>query len=317
MPEPSQRRLEEFAVKMLRYDAPEAHGVGSMPPFPRDGLARTPGAEQQARPPHPQEDDALLSATVTVRRRPAQGLQGIAHDRQSAQPQVPQQVLSLWRASRSRQEAIEMLSRLLLNLTRSGDTPRDICVSTSSASESTWAGPLLHPGRASEQLERRPFVDASYSDSGPHDLGAHTGGAWGGDGWVDGPHAERSSEATTLMVRNIPESCTTEMLLEEWPIDGSWDFLYLPMTSGGRAALGYAFVNFTSPAHASAFAACWQGQRLSRFTTGRRLKVTVADVQGFDANVLELKRKPAGRLRARQCGPVIIKDCRRVELSDI
>lgn len=41
------------------------------------------------------------------------------------------------------------------------------------------------------------------------------------------------------------------------------------------------------------------------------------EMSGFDANVLELKRKPAGRLRARQCGPVIIKDCRRVELSDI
>jgi len=119
---------------------------------------------------------------------------------------------------------------------------------------------------------------------------------------------EHRPGATTLMVRNIPEPCTNEMLLEAWPVDGTWDFLYVPMTAGGKSALGYAFINFISEEHASAFAARWQGARLPHFVTGRRMKVKMADVQGFEANVDVVRRKPAGRMRSRRCSPIIVRD---------
>lgn len=58
-------------------------------------------------------------------------------------------------------------------------------------------------------------------------------------------HHELSDAKTTLMVRNIPVLYTQEMLLEEWPSDGSWDFLYLPRSNSGagRFNLTYAFIN--------------------------------------------------------------------------
>lgn len=67
--------------------------------------------------------------------------------------------------------------------------------------------------------------------------------------WIQ-PCAPR--KATTLMVHNIPAECGLDLILAAWPIDGSYDFLYLPMGTGGRLAVGWAFVNFVSVAHAEA-----------------------------------------------------------------
>lgn len=119
------------------------------------------------------------------------------------------------------------------------------------------------------------------------------------------------------MVRHIPATCTNDILLEEWPADGSWDFLYLPLGSGGKSTLGYAFINFVSEMHAAAFYSSWQGRRLLRFDKGRRLNITAADVQGLEANVRQLKKKPANRLRSRQCRPIIIKNGREVSMHEL
>lgn len=84
---------------------------------------------------------------------------------------------------------------------------------------------------------------------------------------------QRPGAMTTLMIRNIPHECTTERLLELWPIDGTWDFFYLPMKAGGKGSLGYAFINFVSEAHASGFASQWDARSLPRECGGgRRLK---------------------------------------------
>lgn len=49
----------------------------------------------------------------------------------------------------------------------------------------------------------------------------------------------------------------------------------------------------------------------------RRLEVLLADLQGFQANVDMLKRKPAGKMRSRGCAPVIIRNGRRLDLSEV
>lgn len=67
-----------------------------------------------------------------------------------------------------------------------------------------------------------------------------------------------------MMVVNVPAACTIDDLREEWPVDGTWDFLYLPMFAGGKRSIGYAFINFVSSARAMEFAERWRGQRLSR-----------------------------------------------------
>lgn len=50
------------------------------------------------------------------------------------------------------------------------------------------------------------------------------------------------------MIRNIPSECIEEALFEEWPADGTYDFFYLPRNAGGKANLGYCFINFVSEA---------------------------------------------------------------------
>lgn len=45
-------------------------------------------------------------------------------------------------------------------------------------------------------------------------------------------------DTTTFIVRNVSPETTMSDVLTDWPIDGSFDFLYLPMSTGGRYALG-------------------------------------------------------------------------------
>lgn len=122
---------------------------------------------------------------------------------------------------------------------------------------------------------------------------------------------------TTLMVRNMPVMCTQDTLLEEWPIDGTWDFMYLPHSCGGQVNLSYAFINFITPAHAQAFKARWQKRKLAHFDdTKKLLNVSFADVQGLEANLMQIKKKRVGRIRRRQGQPIIIQDGQQIPLED-
>jgi len=136
----------------------------------------------------------------------------------------------------------------------------------------------------------------------------------------NGPSRARpdpNAPATTLMVRNIPADCTCEILLREWPIDGTYDLLYLPRRSGGKVALGYVFINFVSPAHAAAFHDKWRLKRLAHYPNGRSLNIVVAQRQGFEANLRQLRSKSAEELEARGCEVVILAEGRRVRLQDL
>lgn len=121
---------------------------------------------------------------------------------------------------------------------------------------------------------------------------------------------------TTLMVHNVPAEFSLQDLLEEWPIDGSYDYVYLPRTSCGRRALGIAFVNFKTSAHAEAFRARWHCQRFTEREGRKRLRVVLADVQGLGENVKALRSKPLGRLRRRQSLPLILRNGEPVSIED-
>merc|ERR1711904_185985 len=59
-------------------------------------------------------------------------------------------------------------------------------------------------------------------------------------------HQKGEPHYTTIMLRNLPNDYTRDMLLELLDLEGfigGYDFLYLPMDFKKQSNLGYAFVN--------------------------------------------------------------------------
>lgn len=121
------------------------------------------------------------------------------------------------------------------------------------------------------------------------------------------PAQQRPSDVpvTTLIIRNIPRNYTQEMLLREWPIDGSYDFLYMPPDKRCAAGAGYAFVNFRSEALATEFKATWHRRRLG--DAQHTLSIIPADIQGLAANLRQLKKKRVSRIAQRGWEPIILE----------
>lgn len=123
---------------------------------------------------------------------------------------------------------------------------------------------------------------------------------------------------TTLMVRNIPTSLSQDLLLELWPIDGTYDLMYLPRHAKGNSHSGYAFMNFTSAAFAAEFLQSWQKRRMVHGGVSKRLNIIPAEVQGFEANVRQMKKKRVARIALETSfAPVILVQGQRVELNDL
>lgn len=98
--------------------------------------------------------------------------------------------------------------------------------------------------------------------------------------WVD---------VTTVMMRNLPNKYTQQMLLEELQDAGfrfhaDFDFFYLPMDHSNAANLGYCFINFNETSMANAFAAAFQGKKMRRFNSNKTVVVMPASIQGYERN---------------------------------
>lgn len=91
----------------------------------------------------------------------------------------------------------------------------------------------------------------------------------------------------TVMVRNIPNKYTQQMLLQEINEKGflgTYDFIYLPIDPETNANKGYAFINFVDPCYAWVFKTTLEGRKMSCFNSNKHVSVAPATLQGFDAN---------------------------------
>lgn len=93
---------------------------------------------------------------------------------------------------------------------------------------------------------------------------------------------------TSLMIRNIPNKYTREMLLEDLDMNGFknlYDFFYLPIDFRTQCNMGYAFVNLVTVEDANRLRSLYGGRQLSAYNSAKICEVGAAKVQGKDRNV--------------------------------
>jgi RNA recognition motif 2 len=92
---------------------------------------------------------------------------------------------------------------------------------------------------------------------------------------------------TSLMVRNIPNKYTQQMLLSEFEGNGHGpgviDFFYLPIDFKNRCNRGYAFINFVDHKDILAFHRRYYGKHWRTFNSDKICDITYARIQGKDA----------------------------------
>jgi hypothetical protein len=106
---------------------------------------------------------------------------------------------------------------------------------------------------------------------------------------MDAPlRSDGHAAITTMVVSNIPPRYTTEMLLKEWPNEGTYDMLYLPGNNAQTRNAGFAFVNFTSEAAAQQFSIYWKNRYLAHFSEKMRKPLWVSPSQAQGHNSIEM-----------------------------
>jgi len=121
---------------------------------------------------------------------------------------------------------------------------------------------------------------------------------------------------TTLVIRNIPARYTKEILLQEWLVDGTFDFIYLPFSFKQKRTAGYAFVNFASSAAASAFQSQWHGRPLCAQVSSSKLSIGAAEVQGLEENVRHLINCKINRVKNPKYLPTVFDGLREIPFGE-
>mmetsp|Transcript_100155 Transcript_100155/g.137954 ORF Transcript_100155/g.137954 Transcript_100155/m.137954 type:complete len:277 (+) Transcript_100155:72-902(+) len=118
---------------------------------------------------------------------------------------------------------------------------------------------------------------------------------------------------TTLMLRNLPNNYTRQMLLDllnEEGFEGQYDFVYLPVDFNSGAGLGYAFVNVADPAVVSKVWAALDGYKKWTLPTSKVCDVGWGDQhQGLKAKVQRYRNSPVMHESVPdECKPVLFVD---------
>lgn len=87
---------------------------------------------------------------------------------------------------------------------------------------------------------------------------------------------------TTLMIKNIPNKYTSNMLLEviDETHEGTYDFFYLPIDFKNKCNVGYAFINMASPVYIVSFYQAFAGRKWEKFNSEKVVSLAYARIQG-------------------------------------
>ncbi|CAK0877616.1 unnamed protein product [Prorocentrum cordatum] len=118
--------------------------------------------------------------------------------------------------------------------------------------------------------------------------------------------------ATTVMLRNLPRQLAQERLLQrfiEVGFAGTFDFLYMPTNVATREGNGYGFINFSSWPGLQRFVHDWHGRFFFPDLDGDApLSVSIATLQGREANVSKWSTSRLKRVRNPMLKPIVLPD---------
>jgi len=113
---------------------------------------------------------------------------------------------------------------------------------------------------------------------------------------------------TTIMIRNIPNKYTQQMLLEAINANfyGLFDFFYLPIDFKNRCNMGYAFVNFKDPKTVAKFSQEFSGKMWGKFHSKKICSITYARIQGLEALVKNFEKSSIILSEDPEIKPIIL-----------
>lgn len=115
---------------------------------------------------------------------------------------------------------------------------------------------------------------------------------------LKGDITDTPSIYTTVMLRNIPNKYTREMLVNQLSVEfkGLFDFMYLPIDFKNKCNVGYGFINFRTTDACDEFVRQFHNVDVRKCLPGLNSKkvveVTPARVQGLIENVRRLRNSP-------------------------
>ncbi|CAC9696309.1 RNA-binding protein mei2 homologue, putative [Plasmodium sp. DRC-Itaito] len=120
----------------------------------------------------------------------------------------------------------------------------------------------------------------------------------------------KSKILTTVMLRNIPNKYTQNMLMDviNEHFKGLYDFFYLPIDFRNKCNVGYAFINFIHPYYAELFIKFFNNYKLNAFKSNKVCSVTWGRVQGLKANIEHYRNSAIMTIPIPQYKPILFQN---------
>lgn len=111
---------------------------------------------------------------------------------------------------------------------------------------------------------------------------------------------------TTLMIQNIPNKYTREMLVDELNDDheGLFDFLYLPIDFRNKCNLGYAFINMIEPSGVVALFRNLRGSSWKRSRSEKKADIKWGRLQGKHSLIEHFRSSSFLKRIPNECRPI-------------